>query len=113
MVSCLYNSPSIVMWVIFNEGWGQFDSDALAAAVEEIDPTRLIDRASGWHDQGGGPLRSVHLYFDDYKYRPDKAGRCVALSEFGGYSLPVEGHVWPGKPFATKNSPTRANTAAR
>ena len=102
MVSCLYNSPSIVMWVIFNEGWGQFDSDALAAAVEEIDPTRLIDRASGWHDQGGGPLRSVHLYFDDYKYRPDKAGRCVALSEFGGYSLPVEGHVWPGKPFGYK-----------
>ena len=102
MVSCLYNSPCIVMWVIFNEGWGQFDSGALAAAVEEIDPTRLIDRASGWHDQGGGLLRSVHLYFDDYKYRPDKAGRCVALSEFGGYSLPVEGHTWPGKPFGYK-----------
>ena len=102
MVSHLYNSPSIVMWVLFNEGWGQFDSDALAAAVAEIDPTRLIDRASGWHDQGTGELRSIHLYFDDYKYKPDKAGRCVILSEFGGYSLPVPGHAVTDKPFGYK-----------
>ncbi len=102
MVSCLYNSPCIVMWVLFNEGWGQFDSDALAGAVAEIDPTRIIDRASGWHDQGTGELRSIHLYFDDYKYRPDKAGRCVALSEFGGYALPIAGHSVTDKPFGYK-----------
>ena len=102
MVSHLYNSPSIVMWVIFNEGWGQFDSDKLAEAVEEIDPTRLIDRASGWHDQGTGELRSIHLYFDDYKYKPDKAGRCVVLSEFGGYALPIPGHSATEKPFGYK-----------
>ena len=102
MVSHLYNQPSIVMWVIFNEGWGQFDSDALAASVAEIDPTRVIDRASGWHDQGTGELRSIHLYFDDYKYKPDKAGRCVILSEFGGYSLPVPGHAATDKPFGYK-----------
>ena len=99
MVSCLYNSPSVVMWVIFNEGWGQFDSDKLAEAVSEIDATRIIDRASGWHDQGTGELRSIHLYFDDYKYKPDKAGRCVVLSEFGGYSLPIPGHAQTDKPF--------------
>ncbi len=99
MVSCLYNSPSIVMWVIFNEGWGQFDSDKCAEAVMELDPTRIIDRASGWHDQGTGELRSVHLYFDDYKYKPDKAGRCVVLSEFGGYALPISGHAVAAKPF--------------
>ena len=102
MVSHLYNSPSIVMWVIFNEGWGQFDSDKLAEAVAEIDPTRLIDRASGWHDQGTGELRSIHLYFDDYKYKPDKAGRCVVLSEFGGYALPIPGHSATEKPFGYK-----------
>lgn len=102
MVSHLYNSPSIVMWVIFNEGWGQFDSDKCAEAVLEIDSSRIIDRTSGWHDQGSGDLRSIHLYFDDYKYKPDKAGRCVVLSEFGGYTLPIEGHSWPGKPFGYK-----------
>ena len=102
MVSHLYNHPSVVMWVIFNEGWGQFDSDALAAAVAEIDPTRLIDRASGWHDQGTGELRSIHLYFDDYKHKPDKLGRCVILSEFGGYTLPVPGHAETDKPFGYK-----------
>ena len=102
MVSHLYNSPSIVMWVIFNEGWGQFDSDRCAEAVLDIDSTRIIDRTSGWHDQGSGDLRSVHLYFDDYKYKPDKLGRCVVLSEFGGYTLPIDGHVWPGKPFGYK-----------
>lgn len=102
MVSHLYNSPSIVLWVLFNEGWGQFDSDALAAEVADIDPTRVIDRASGWHDQGSGDLKSIHLYFDEYKHKPDKLGRCVVLSEFGGYTLPIEGHSWDGKPFGYK-----------
>ncbi len=115
MVSCLYNSPSVVAWVIFNEGWGQFDSDKCADAVLEIDPTRIIDRASGWHDQGSGELRSIHLYFDDYKYRPDKAGRCVALTEFGGYSLPIEGHggARTASPSDIRSSTARRSSAAR
>lgn len=102
MVSHLYNAPSIVTWVIFNEGWGQFDSDKCAEAVLELDSSRILDRTSGWHDQGSGELRSIHLYFDDYKHKPDKLGRCVVLSEFGGYTLPIDGHVWPGKPFGYK-----------
>ena len=102
MVSHLYNAPSIVTWVIFNEGWGQFDSDKCAEAVLELDSSRILDRASGWHDQGSGELRSIHLYFDDYKHKPDKLGRCVVLSEFGGYTLPIDGHAWPGKPFGYK-----------
>ena len=102
MVSHLYNCPSIVMWVIFNEGWGQFDSDDCAAAVLELDSSRIIDRVSGWHDQGTGELRDIHLYFDDYKYKPDRHGRCVVLSEFGGYTLPIAEHSWPGKPFGYK-----------
>ena len=102
MVSHLYNAPSIVTWVIFNEGWGQFDSDKCAEAVLELDSSRILDRTSGWHDQGSGELRSIHLYFDDYKHKPDKLGRCVVLSEFGGYTLPIDGHPWPGKPFGYK-----------
>ncbi len=102
MVSHLYNAPSIVAWVIFNEGWGQFDSDKCAEAVLELDSSRILDRTSGWHDQGSGELRSIHLYFDDYKHKPDKLGRCVVLSEFGGYTLPIDGHAWPGKPFGYK-----------
>lgn len=102
MVSHLYNAPSIVTWVIFNEGWGQFDSDKCAEAVLELDSSRILDRTSGWHDQGSGELRSIHLYFDDYKHKPDKLGRCVVLSEFGGYTLPINGHAWPGKPFGYK-----------
>ena len=102
MVSHLYNAPSIVTWVIFNEGWGQFDSDKCAEAVLELDSSRILDRTSGWHDQGSGELRSLHLYFDDYKHKPDKLGRCVVLSEFGGYTLPIDGHAWPGKPFGYK-----------
>lgn len=102
MVSHLYNAPSIVTWVIFNEGWGQFDSDKCAEAVLELDSSRILDRTSGWHDQGSGELRSIHLYFDDYKHKPDKLGRCVVLSEFGGYTLPIDSHAWPGKPFGYK-----------
>ena len=102
MVSHLYNSPSVVAWVIFNEGWGQFDSDRCAEAVLDIDSTRIIDRTSGWHDQGSGELRSLHVYFDEYKYKPDKHGRCVVLSEFGGYALPIEGHTADVKPFGYK-----------
>ena len=102
MVSHLYYAPSIVTWVIFNEGWGQFDSDKCAEAVLELDSSRILDRTSGWHDQGSGELRSIHLYFDDYKHKPDKLGRCVVLSEFGGYTLPIDGHAWPGKPFGYK-----------
>ena len=102
MVSHLYNAPSIVTWVIFNEGWGQFDSDKCAEAVLELDSSRILDRTSGWHDQGSGELRSIHLYFDGYKHKPDKLGRCVVLSEFGGYTLPIDGHAWPGKPFGYK-----------
>ena len=102
MVSHLYNAPSIVTWVIFNEGWGQFDSDKCAEAVLELDSSRILDRTSGWHGQGSGGLRSIHLYFDDYKHKPDKLGRCVVLSEFGGYTLPIDGHAWPGKPFGYK-----------
>ena len=94
MVRQLYNCPSIVMWVPFNEGWGQFDAAEAVRRIEAIDQTRTIDHASGWHDQKIGKIQSLHVYFYRYRYRPDKLGRAVVLSEFGGYQLPVAGHTW-------------------
>ena len=103
MVSALYNHPSIVLWVPFNEGWGQFDSLTAVQTIEEVDRTRTIDPASGWHDQGFGGVQSLHVYFRKYKFKPDKLGRAVLLSEFGGYTHRVHGHTRSSKSFGYKN----------
>ncbi|MBR3795312.1 MAG: glycoside hydrolase family 2 [Clostridia bacterium] len=94
MIRHLYNCPSIVMWVPFNEGWGQFDAAEAVRRIKTLDTTRTIDHASGWHDQGIGDFKSLHVYFKPYKFSGDKLGRCEILTEFGGYSFPVEGHLF-------------------
>ncbi|MBR2926526.1 MAG: glycoside hydrolase family 2 [Clostridia bacterium] len=93
-VSTLFNCPSIGGWVPFNEGWGQFDSAAITRLTQELDSTRVIDSVSGWHDQGEGKtlLRSLHTYYTPLKVPKDS--RPVVLSEFGGYSMRVSGHVF-------------------
>jgi len=100
----------IVAWVPFNEGWGQFDALAVERRVRELDPTRLIDHASGWHDQGGGDLRSLHIYFRPFrvKRRWLRGHRALALTEFGGYSLPVEGHRSTTREFGYRRYRTAA-----
>ena len=100
-VELLYNTPSVAVWVPFNEGWGQFDSLLATQALWDEDPTRLVDHASGWHDQGGGDFKSRHVYFRPVRLKHD-GDRVLALSEFGGYSLPAPGHVASGKPFGYK-----------
>ncbi|MDE7261367.1 MAG: MFS transporter [Oscillospiraceae bacterium] len=97
-VDHLYNVPSLAVWVPFNEGWGQFDSLRATQLLWDLDPTRLVDHASGWHDQGGGDFKSRHVYFKPVRIKHD-GSRVLALSEFGGYSLPEAGHVASGKPF--------------
>ncbi len=87
MLSQLKNCPCIVLWVPFNEGWGQFDSMEAYELTKKLDPTRLIDHASGWHDQGIGDFKSLHIYFRPYRFKKDTKGRAVILSEFGGYSF--------------------------
>jgi hypothetical protein len=67
-----------------------------------IDDTRTIDHASGWHDQKIGDIQSLHVYFKKYAYKPDKLGRAVVLSEFGGYSHRVSGHCFGEKEFGYK-----------
>ncbi len=93
MIRHLYNHPSIVAWVPFNEGWGQFDASKATALVRELDPSRLLDEASGWFDQHGGDMYSIHNYWRVLKVKPQK-DRVVALTECGGYSYRMEGRSY-------------------
>lgn len=96
MVDNLYNSVSICCWVPFNEGWGQFDAKEIGLKIKELDPTRFVDHASGWHDQKGPDFKSVHKYILPV-HAPTKRrtmGRPYVLSEYGGYSWNIKNHVW-------------------
>lgn len=96
LVDTHFNSPSIVMWVLFNEGWGQYDTARLTTWLQEYDPSRLVNSTSGWTDMRVGDVQDMHHYPDplfpvaDYK-------RASVLGEFGGLGLPLEGHTWLGK----------------
>ena len=98
-IEYLYNSPCIGLWTIFNEGWGQFDSVRIFEELKEEDPTRLFDHASGWHDQGVSDVKSLHVYFKKVKLPKSKQvkHRSIILSEFGGFVLPIKGHMMNGK----------------
>ncbi len=93
MIDTLHNTACIAAWVPFNESWGQFQSREIADWVLSYDPTRLVDHASGWFDQGGGDFQSKHIYVKKLK-RPKPEGRAFAITEFGGYSMKVPGHLW-------------------
>ncbi len=80
----LYSSPCIVLWTIFNEGWGQFDSSGCYQALRSLDPDRLIDTASGWFRPSLTDIESRHVYFRRYRFRPSE--KPVILTEFGGYT---------------------------
>jgi hypothetical protein len=87
------NHPSIVAWVPFNEGWGQFDTRRIAAYVRELDPSRLVDDASGWRHQDAGDLVDVHRY-QGPQAMPRNATRATVVGEFGGLGMVVAGHTW-------------------
>ena len=91
----LYNHPSIVMYTIFNEGWGQFHSDAMYDMAKSLDDTRLYDSTSGWFAQKKNDFDSEHIYFKviDLKVKE----RPMFVSECGGYALPIEGHLFNPK----------------
>ncbi len=102
MITQLINVPSIVLWVPFNEGWGQFDAKRACDVILALDASRPIDHASGWHDQKIGQLKSLHVYFKPYHFKRDKLGRAVVLSEFGGYNLRLDGHTFNDIDFGYK-----------
>lgn len=93
LVATHRNHPCIVVWVPFNEGWGQYDTRRIAARVKQLDPTRLVNATSGWHDVGGGELRDVHVYPGPGAPAAEH-DRAAVLGEFGGLGLPVKGHMW-------------------
>ena len=93
MIDLLRNQPSIVVWVPFNEGWGQFNTDGIMDWVREYDSSRLVDGPSGWTDRGSGDIYDIHAYPGPAMPEPESA-RAVVLGEFGGLGLPVEGHLW-------------------
>ena len=97
LIDQLYNVPCIGLWVLFNEGWGQFDSLRLTEKIHLADPGRLVDHASGWFDQGGGDVKSAHNYFRTLRVRTEQ--RPFILSEYGGHSCPVDGHLYSSNSF--------------
>lgn len=99
-VELLYNCPCIAVWVPFNEGWGQFDSEKAYEKMKSLDSTRIIDTTSGWHDMGYSDVISKHIYFTPIKVK--KGNRPYVLSEFGGLGLKVAGHTFNDKMFGYK-----------
>ena len=92
-VRYLRNHPCIVTWVLFNEGWGQFNARDAVRRVRAIDPTRPIDATSGWFDQGCGDFVSEHNYFRKLRvHLPRGSSRAFVISEFGGLTWHVKGH---------------------
>ena len=110
-VQALRCHPCIACWVPFNEGWGQFDAGKAVQALRALDGTRLVDEASGWFDQGGGDVHSLHNYFYPLRIRPQK--RTVALSEYGGIAWPMPGHESPHKTYGYGTAKDRQELTAR
>jgi len=93
VINALYSHPCIIMWVPFNEGWGQYDTPRIVDLIKKLDPTRLVDCASGWTDRGVGDVHDIHAY-PGPAAPPVEEKRAIVLGEFGGLGLPVKGHVW-------------------
>lgn len=93
----LYNCTSICTWVLFNEGWGQFDAKENADMVRTVDNTRIIDAHSGWFDQDAGDLKSEHIYF--FELVAKKSKKPYVISEFGGISLAISDHTYSDRYF--------------
>jgi hypothetical protein len=96
MVRGLENHPSIIAWVLFNEGWGQYDTERLTQWLKTLDPSRLVNNASGWTDMRVGDLVDVHSYPGPDCPTPESR-RAAVLGEFGGLGLPIEGHSWSSR----------------
>jgi hypothetical protein len=107
-VDLLRNVVSLAVWTPFNEAWGQFDANAIARQVADLDPTRHVNHTSGWVDQGGGDLRSFHAYLRPFRLPSRRRlgrrdSRAVALTEYGGFSLRVEDHDWSAREFGYRH----------
>lgn len=94
MVDIHYNAPSIVMWVPFNEGWGQYDTCRIADFIKNLDPSRLVNPTSGWTLRPCGDIYDIHTYHVDLTVPPTALDRATVVGEFGGIGYPVEKNLW-------------------
>ncbi|MCB0490623.1 MAG: beta-galactosidase [Cyclobacteriaceae bacterium] len=100
IVNSLKNFPCIAVWVPFNEAWGQFRTKEIADWTSELDPTRLVNAASGGNFiKGAGEIFDIHNYPDPFMPKAELFGadQALVLGEFGGLGLPIEGHTWQSK----------------
>ena len=110
MIDFLHNHPSIIIWTVFNESWGQYDTERLTNWTMDYDPSRLINDASGWNDFRVGHIRDLH----DYSFHPSvplrsiATDRAIVLGEVGGFELNLEGHIWnPDQVMTLQHDPVQ------
>jgi hypothetical protein len=113
MIDGLHNHPSIIAWVVFNEGWGQYDTARLARWTSNYDPTRLVDGASGWNDRKVGHVHDLHDYETAPKGPPVEERRAAVLGEFGGLGLGVDGHTWAKKTWGYQGTASKEDLTRR
>ena len=92
MMAAIYHAPTAVVWVPFNEAWGQFKTEKIAEWTKAYDPSRLVNPASGGNHYRTGDILDLHKYPAPELYLYD-AQRVTVLGEFGGIGLPLEGHL--------------------
>jgi hypothetical protein len=112
MIETKYNHPSIIMWVPFNEGWGQFETGRITDLIADYDSTRLVNSTSGWTDRGTGDINDIHHYPDPV-VQPAEEKRAIVLGEFGGLGLPLQGHTWEQKNWGYRNMEDTLQLLAR
>jgi hypothetical protein len=93
MIETKYNNPSIIMWVLYNEGWGQWDTKRITDLVKAYDPTRLVNSASGSIDRGTGDVKDIHTY-PNPRCPAAEEDRAIVIGEYGGLGFPVKDHLW-------------------
>ena len=94
MINIHYNSPSIVVWVPFNEGWGQYDTCRISDLVKALDSSRLVIPTSGWSLRNCGDIYDIHTYDVDLKKPPYHQDRATVIGEYGGIGLPIKKNLW-------------------
>jgi hypothetical protein len=100
------------MWVPFNEGWGQYDTTRIVEQVRRLDPSRLVDNASGWNDMKCGDVHDFHVYPGPGSPKPEEK-RAAVLGEFGGLGLKVDGHTWAKQTWGYRGTRDRDDLTRR
>ncbi len=94
MIGLHQNAPSIVIWVPFNEGWGQYDTERIADLIKKQDPSRLVNAVSGWALRPCGEIYDIHTYGEKVDVPPMQADQATVIGEYGGIGYPMKGHLW-------------------